>query len=1367
MATEVRIPNVAIHLIFKHAIIEQVKASEDPERFIELLVKTYNAEKEKEGKESHKFRSVPNLNWDRKAHNEIHLKAYYSRRVHMNKAAMALDALTTKSFEREFQSVSLHFAYFCFFAVKSSKEHTEKAKTQKVWAVFALTTYDAFRLTRPYCDYAFPTKIAFRILVPKVGKEHNKPLIGPKEGSSTVYKNPSSLKTQEHQNLWVLYTNYDAPLKPHSSLRPYLSIDPHRPLGIHVGEGMIRIGMSLTLSQYALSLPHLLEIRRGTPTMRTDEGQEVDDPDFQVFANIQRVHGKFKGSLDDNLIHFLWEATANNKELPFFYLSHWHYRDYFDSTEFTLNYSFSGRKIEVKWFYPPTFLQLVECLHSQFHGITFEDFRYVIGNATFRCNRMSGKRGLMEFIQGEIVYSGDVYFRLDGVWLKILSQHLAATERTFLEIVGECLVTKKNKKGHLLPHPWISKQEWVAFSKKDKPEEVSDEIYDETMKTLQGRTFSVIGSNGKVLLGYPIHEMLSGETLKTVKTVKKKWEELCAWLKAHQGKKIEATQLKDVFPKIHNTVFALLQKQFPICRPLQVGRSSLIPIGANGKVQVLSLDHFEMPKGTPKAVIRYKKEISELLSQEESLEESDFSPAIPSQKYRTAAYKWLTKGHVLKSDFSTRYLAIGPIPSSDVEDELFRTFLEGKHRSYTQVMDEENYSRLYLNEKGYLVFDQVFPGERDKVELFDLLYHGEDGKLYLYAIKEGFNTSTGIACTQIRVAAENLLAAKKSGSDQLSKLYDWGVKTKATSDFRIRLVKDLKKMGKKNFIKLFMEKELIFVYAFLDTNPKDRRLEDQLRLLQQVTLEELEEFEEKKSKRRAILQQLTTKGYLDSNHRLTDKFLRESAEDFQKEMGDTSGKLRKLLMRRVSLFDSMIAKLELIKLYQDLKQMGFEFRIQQLDRPGERAEAFDYSEIDSLSFGLFSSSIQVSGQVYSFSRTPYTIGELLQKFFRQEDSYLCQLLLSQNGEEEEYLDPHYELTETDLQSAFADRECELVIIDEDNPGDPEISEAAIVVIKSGEHYYLTKERPMVLQDMEDQVNEVLDALGDPEISEGIGLKNLGNDCFLNAILQAFVHSGFYETLLENMRPDHFFFPLFRGFLYQYRQAEEDIPTKYLRRSLGISQGLQEDAAEVVGKIFEAFNLDDEVAEIRIRREVNEEVSVVVEKDPASYSQLDIFQEGQVQLMPMIPLEISEETDSFEDCWAQTTSKMDETFHYVQGEEVYQGSQYEQSYSLENSPNFLFIQFKRYKKTKKGIEKIEKEVEIDEVLEIDGQYYEVYAAINHHGDSPTSGHYTCIAWSNGSWWKFDDSTIEEIGDYEAVKSEINTSYILVLKLNENE
>ncbi|QVL57981.1 MAG: hypothetical protein KFB93_02560 [Simkaniaceae bacterium] len=551
MGSEIKLSNIAVHLISKSATIGKFYATEDPESFIYQLIESYNARKQSEKKnQSHDYQPVKQLQWDRSVHRGIHLKAYYSRKPHHGDSASFLNALSGHNYSEEFTSYQLHFAYFFYFAVSSAKQSVGEKKVKKTWAIFVLTTNNAFRLVRPYCDYRFPTKIAFRIMVPKFHKKETKPLVGAKEGDISTYKKLYDLKLNAYRSLWILYKNFDATVKPGSSLHRALGLPSDQKVHLHIGEGMVRIGMGLTVEEYLKILPLFFDIKRNWTTTRLDETDEEEDPAFQTFANIRRVNVSEQKKLDSQLIQMVWRAVTTKAPLPSLYLSHWHYHQYYDSTCFELRIVSRNLSGGSDWSYPPTFKELVEQLrHHHLDALSLEEFGALIPSISIQCNAMGSKHPLMQYIQGEVAYEGNIYYRMEGVWLKITNQHLATTERHFLAILEDCLVTKKNKKGHLLPHPWISKEEWVSFSSLDLPEKITRTAYNAAVKTLKGRKIAVIDANGIVQLRYPVRALFQNESTSIIKTLKKRWEELRAWLEKHFGKKVTVTTLKEVFPK--------------------------------------------------------------------------------------------------------------------------------------------------------------------------------------------------------------------------------------------------------------------------------------------------------------------------------------------------------------------------------------------------------------------------------------------------------------------------------------------------------------------------------------------------------------------------------------------------------------------------------------------------------------------------------------------------------------------------------------------------------------------------------------------------------------------------------------------------
>ncbi|MCP5506501.1 MAG: hypothetical protein H7A38_06430 [Chlamydiales bacterium] len=1420
------IPNVsslAIHLISSHAEIEKVKAIESPVKFIELLVRTYNQKKEE--KKDHTFLPIKNLSWHRSGLENFHLIPYYSRRAHTCSSGLFVEHFSSGENQGAFESITFHFAFFVYFSVK--QKETDK-KIQQQWAIFALTSNQAFRLIRPFCDYGFPTRIAFRIVVPELIKKEVTPLVGSKEASSNHYKKGYQLRLHEYENLWVIYKNFDAELKAGCSLLPFLQVKEDRRVGVHIGEGMIRLSGSYPFECYVAMLPTLLSIRKGMVTHTTKKEQEIDDPAFQSFANIQRINPKQEKILDAGLISLLHRLITKGGNTAL-HLSHTYYHQYYTSSTFTLKVHWKGGNYQTTWHYPPSLDQLIEVLSTFFHGCSLEEFAKGVHETSMQCDGIGPTfHPLIDYIQGELFYDGDIYFKVGGVWLKVLNQHLATTERSFIELLKAILATKENKKGHLLDNQWISKEEWVAFSPKDYPSPPSEE----TKKALEEATFSFIDAKGKVVVPYPTRALFTDQKTSIIKSLKKKWAELEDWLKENEGKVVTAKDLQAIFSKKKDTgkvkdlspeVFKLLQTPYHVLRSLQKNVGSVAPVGKSEEVNVSDLTQFKKLKGTPNYISDNFDLLSQLLANNSSVKEGDLTFIQPDSKKRKKTYEWLTTKHSLEAEFSDRCVAQGPIPKTIEMASELRAFLEEKHRDYQLVMDEEHYSRLFLNRTGYLVCDQVFPGERNHVELFDLLYFGEDGKLYLYAIKEGFGTSTGIACTQIRVAAESIEAARRSGSEIISELYDAAVGTKATTDFRKKLIKDLLKVGKKAFVNFFKEREIIFVYAFLDTGTEDHRLKDELNLQTTITSSMLKESA---TDPLLTLDFLVAMGFLDENYRLLDAFLQTPSGKFKAKceafiqevfnalqskrdidqvlltlqltstrnmalqnllkkkkiasnregltlpalqnelMAFDPKKVAKTLWGQVSQFDSMIAKIELIKLRKEITAKGFQLQIIQLDRPGKTAARPPLNVLDDTSLApsvFHTATIPYDGDLYSYGTTPYSLEEIFMTFLGEDSPFLCRKLLSTLFNQK--LDT---LKESDLAQLASRFDHALVIVHVDHPqqapkAEPDVP--MILLIKdSHDQYYISKEAGLPPLETSRERSTLFQDLKSSTFNS-LGIVNNGNDCFLNATMQFLIHSPIIYSLIERRKEAHPFALQFANFVLEYAEGDaQKMTTKAMRHSLVFSPYSQEDAAEALGKMLEAFDIAELAPSFTIERKINTDAAFECEAtEPTPLKELEKV-EGDVRSIIHLPIPEGD-SPSLADCWNlyEEEREIGDSIVYLENDKSYKVERYMEAISLESEPEFLLLQIKRFtwNEALKKREKIEKLIGVTEEMTIHEIPYRVVGFINHEGASPKVGHYTATVLVNGTWTHFNDENVTLKDDFAAVQEEANTSYILML------
>jgi hypothetical protein len=233
-----------------------------------------------------------------------------------------------------------------------------------------------------------------------------------------------------------------------------------------------------------------------------------------------------------------------------------------------------------------------------------------------------------------------------------------------------------------------------------------------------------------------------------------------------------------------------------------------------------------------------------------------------------------------------------------------------------------------------LLGDKICP---QHVELFDVLHYTKRS-LYLFHVKEGFGQKTRDACSQIWTAAQLLHTRRhKSASKIVAEFYREASSYKGKELYRLQVQTKIKQLGEKGFGELF-NKNIVFVYAFVDTSAKaePRLLKRDKELVTKVTPESIAKVNQQfKKKGKEIFDALVKDDYLTKRGYLTSKFFAASAETFTLPILKVDNQ-RKSLYRHLSTFcsqfDSTIAKLELLRLEQDLQRLGFQLRICQIDR---------------------------------------------------------------------------------------------------------------------------------------------------------------------------------------------------------------------------------------------------------------------------------------------------------------------------------------------------------------------------------------------------------------------------------------------------
>ena len=128
---------------------------------------------------------------------------------------------------------------------------------------------------------------------------------------------------------------------------------------------------------------------------------------------------------------------------------------------------------------------------------------------------------------------------------------------------------------------------------------------------------------------------------------------------------------------------------------------------------------------------------------------------------------------------------------------------------------EDYYNQLYKDEADFYVGDKIKPLG---IELCDIMKLSADA-IYLYHVEVGFGQSTRSACLQIRNSASQISVSMQGGGQEnyLEKYYEYVTNYNDRREHRMKFKERLLKEGKKEFLKWFQSKNIVFVYAFGNT----------------------------------------------------------------------------------------------------------------------------------------------------------------------------------------------------------------------------------------------------------------------------------------------------------------------------------------------------------------------------------------------------------------------------------------------------------------------------------------------------------------------------------------------------------------------
>ncbi|TYI91453.1 hypothetical protein E1A91_D03G193600v1 [Gossypium mustelinum] len=271
---------------------------------------------------------------------------------------------------------------------------------------------------------------------------------------------------------------------------------------------------------------------------------------------------------------------------------------------------------------------------------------------------------------------------------------------------------------------------------------------------------------------------------------------------------------------------------------------------------------------------------------------------------------------------------------------------------------------------------------------------------------------------------------------------------------------------------------------------------------------------------------------------------------------------------------------------------------------------------------------------------------------------------------------------------------------------------------------------------------------------GAGLENLGNTCFINAVLQCFTHTVPFvlglRSLNHHEKPCHHISPSFER--YQ-----------------------QEDAHEFLQCLLN--RLEECCLDLKLKDDCSSSPDICLVKKVFGgqlVSKLCCCNCGHISYSyePLIDLSLEiEDVDTLLSALESFTKveKIDDLVAKFRCENCEDKVSVEKQLMLDQAPSVAAFHLKRFKTKATYVKKIDKHVVFP--LELDLQpytnvnqtsnneelKYQLYAVVKHSGYNPTSGHYVCyIRSSPDTWHNLNDSIVTSVEEGEVLSQE---AYIL--------